>query len=232
MCQLLGMNCNVPTDICFSFTGFQARGGATDVHADGWGIAFFEGAGCACSSTRSPRSQSPIAELVRNYPIRSLNVIAHIRKATQGVVGLENTHPFHARAVGTLLDLRPQRQSAGASCRNWTAASCRSATPTASASSAGCCRACAQRFRRACRRATNCSPRCTELHWRVRRHGDFNFLLSNGDCLFAHCSDRADLHRAPGAVHRGAPEGPGRDGGLQRRHHSRTTASPSSPPCR
>ena len=42
MCQLLGMNCNVPTDICFSFTGFQARGGATDVHADGWGIAFFE----------------------------------------------------------------------------------------------------------------------------------------------------------------------------------------------
>ena len=24
MCQLLAMNCNVPTDICFSFTGFQA----------------------------------------------------------------------------------------------------------------------------------------------------------------------------------------------------------------
>ena len=42
MCQLLGMNCNVPTDICFSFTGFQARGGVTDVHRDGWGIAFFE----------------------------------------------------------------------------------------------------------------------------------------------------------------------------------------------
>jgi len=25
MCELLGMNCNVPTDICFSFTGFQKR---------------------------------------------------------------------------------------------------------------------------------------------------------------------------------------------------------------
>ena len=34
MCQLLGMNCNIPTDICFSFTGFQKRGGGTDVHAD------------------------------------------------------------------------------------------------------------------------------------------------------------------------------------------------------
>ena len=42
MCQLLGMNCNVPTDIVFSFTGFAMRGGQTDTHHDGWGIAFFE----------------------------------------------------------------------------------------------------------------------------------------------------------------------------------------------
>ncbi|BAY11041.1 glutamine amidotransferase class-II [Calothrix sp. NIES-2098] len=42
MCQLLGMNCNTPTDICFSFEGFSARGGKTDDHSDGWGIAFFE----------------------------------------------------------------------------------------------------------------------------------------------------------------------------------------------
>ncbi len=37
---------------------------------------------------------SPIAELVRNYPIKSRNVIAHIRKATQGKITLENSHPF------------------------------------------------------------------------------------------------------------------------------------------
>ena len=36
------MNCNVPTDIVFSFTGFAHRGGRTDTHHDGWGIAFFE----------------------------------------------------------------------------------------------------------------------------------------------------------------------------------------------
>ena len=42
MCQLLGMNCNVPTDVTFSFTGFAQRGGKTDHHSDGWGIAFFE----------------------------------------------------------------------------------------------------------------------------------------------------------------------------------------------
>ena len=37
---------------------------------------------------------SPVAEMVRRYPIKSDNVIAHIRKATQGRVALENTHPF------------------------------------------------------------------------------------------------------------------------------------------
>lgn len=46
MCQLLGMNCAAPTDVTFSFTGFAARGGITDHHADGWGIAFFEDKAC------------------------------------------------------------------------------------------------------------------------------------------------------------------------------------------
>src|ERR1043166_4639208 len=94
MCQLLGMNCNVPTDICFSFTGFRNRGGGTDQHSDGWGIAFFEGKGCRVFLDPSPAVASPIADLVRNFPIRSTNVITHIRKATHGAIGLENTHPF------------------------------------------------------------------------------------------------------------------------------------------
>jgi glutamine amidotransferase len=100
VCQLLGMNCNVPTDICFSFTGFQARGGATDVHTDGWGIAFFEGPGVRLFLDPQPSSASPVAELVRAYPIRSTNVVAHIRKATRGAIGLENTHPFLREAWG------------------------------------------------------------------------------------------------------------------------------------
>src|SRR5574343_1965550 len=89
MCQLLGMNCNVPTDICFSFAGFRARGGLTDIHKDGWGIAFFEDRGVRVFLDPQASSTSPIAELVRSYPIRSRNVIAHIRKATQGETRLE-----------------------------------------------------------------------------------------------------------------------------------------------
>lgn len=100
MCQLLGMNCNVPTDICFSFEGFSARGGKTDEHRDGWGIAFFEGKGCRVFLDVKPSVTSPVAELVRGYPIHSTHVIAHIRKATQGEVALENCHPFQRELWG------------------------------------------------------------------------------------------------------------------------------------
>ncbi len=43
MCELLGMSANVPTDICFSFTGLMQRGGNTGPHRDGWGITFMKG---------------------------------------------------------------------------------------------------------------------------------------------------------------------------------------------
>ncbi|MGA9381796.1 MAG: class II glutamine amidotransferase, partial [Phormidium sp.] len=99
-CQLLGMNCNVPTDICFSFEGFSARGGRTDTHQDGWGIAFFEGLGCRIFLDPKPAVASPIADVVRCYPIHSTHVIAHIRKATQGEVALENCHPFRRELWG------------------------------------------------------------------------------------------------------------------------------------
>lgn len=94
MCQLLGMNCNTPTDIVFSFEGFTQRGGLTDQHTDGWGIAFFEDKAARLFIDHQPSIHSPIAQLVRTYPIKSRNVIAHIRKATQGEVNLQNCHPF------------------------------------------------------------------------------------------------------------------------------------------
>lgn len=94
MCQLLGMNCAAPTDITFSFKGFSQRAGITSDHSDGFGIAFFEDKACRLFVDNQSAVVSPIADLVRNYPIKSRNVIAHIRKATQGKITLENSHPF------------------------------------------------------------------------------------------------------------------------------------------
>jgi len=91
MCQLLGMNANTPTDVMFSFAGLATR---AHEHKDGFGIAFFEDRGLRHFIDHHGARTSPVAELVKRYPIRSDNVVAHIRKATQGGVALENTHPF------------------------------------------------------------------------------------------------------------------------------------------
>ena len=201
MCQLLGMNCNVPTDICFSFTGFQARGGGTDVHGDGWGIAFFEGRGARLFLDPQPSCRSPVAELVRRYPIRSLNVIAHIRKATQGAVGLENTHPFMRELWGrywifahngNLSDYSPELDG--------------SYLPVGQSDSEHAFCHLLQSLKR---QFPGGMPAREEIRAaldafaaRTQRFGPFNFLLSNGDCLFAHRS--TDLHyivrRAPFAL--------------------------------
>ena len=94
MCELLGMSANVPTDICFSFTGLMQRGGNTGPHRDGWGITFYEGKGFRTFKDPNPSCQSRIAELVQQYPIKSRAVVSHIRQANRGGVNLENTHPF------------------------------------------------------------------------------------------------------------------------------------------
>ncbi|THF64772.1 class II glutamine amidotransferase [Pseudothauera nasutitermitis] len=186
MCQLLGMNCNVPTDICFSFTGFQARGGLTDHHRDGWGIAFFEGRGARVFLDPMPSVESPVAELVRHYPIRSLNVIAHIRKATLGEVRLENTHPFQRELWGRywifahnghLRDYAPRlsgrflpvgdTDSELAFCHVLDTLAQRFPEPPAPAELFEALR---------------------ELAAEIGAHGTFNFLLSNGERLFAHCA--------------------------------------------
>ena len=79
---------------------FSQRAGITSDHSDGFGIAFFEDKACRLFVDNQSAVESPIAELVRNYPIKSRNVIAHIRKATQGKINLENSHPFSRELWG------------------------------------------------------------------------------------------------------------------------------------
>ncbi len=100
VCELLGMSANVPTDICFSFTGLMKRGGQTGPHADGWGITFYDGKGSRTFKDPAACYNSDIARLVQSYPIKSCAVISHIRQANVGKVALENTHPFSRELWG------------------------------------------------------------------------------------------------------------------------------------
>ncbi|HJV62693.1 MAG TPA: class II glutamine amidotransferase [Albitalea sp.] len=185
MCQLLGMNGNTPTDIMFSFTGFCSR---AEEHKDGFGIAFFEGAGLRLFVDAQSARTSPVAQMVRHYPIRSCNIIAHIRKATQGRIALENTHPFQRELWGRYWafahngDLKQFRPRLHASFR-----------PVGSTDSelAFCW------LMQELAKAHAGLPPIAELTATLRElvpaiaaHGTFNFMLSNGEALWAHCSTR------------------------------------------
>jgi len=94
MCELLGMECNVPTDMVFSFTALSMRGGQTAHHSDGWGLALYHGPFARMFLEPTPACDSSLARFVRNTPMPTLLSIAHVRKRTVGRVCLENTHPF------------------------------------------------------------------------------------------------------------------------------------------
>jgi glutamine amidotransferase len=181
------MNCNVPTDIVFSFTGFATRGGRTDVHADGWGIAFFEGAGVRHFVDYEAAIASPIADLIKRCPIKSKNVIAHIRKATQGRTALENCHPFIRELWGRywvfahngdLKDFSPMLNGAfrpvGTTDSEW--AFCYLLQELR------------RRFGDAPPPLAALAGALRELTTAIAAHGTFNMMLSDGSALFVHCS--------------------------------------------
>lgn len=201
MCQLLGMNCNVPTDICFSFTGFQARGGLTDHHTDGWGISFFEGKGVRQFLDPNPSANSPVADFIRTYPIKSKNVIAHIRKATQGETKLENTHPFVRELWGLywsfahngdLKDFKPRLDGKYRP------------VGTTDSELAFCyiLQELEKTFGENKPSMKDLGERLHKLTIELAQFGNFNYLLSNGEFMLAHCSTRlaSIVRKAPFAT--------------------------------
>ncbi|OIJ39008.1 MULTISPECIES: class II glutamine amidotransferase [Acinetobacter] len=185
MCQLLGMNCATPTDITFSFRGFSQRAGITSDHADGFGIAFFEDKACRLFVDNQSAVESPIAELIRNYPIKSRNVIAHIRKATQGKINLENSHPFSRELWG-----RQWIFAHNGDLHNFFPELSGRFTPVGNTDSE---RAFCYLLDQLVKRFGYHEPKqdqifdmLTEISPSIAEHGTFNFCLSNGQALFTY----------------------------------------------
>lgn len=189
MCELLGMSANVPTDICFSFTGLVERGGRTGPHTDGWGIAFYEERACRTFHDPRPSADSEIARFVQKFPIKSCVAISHIRQATHGRVCLANTHPYVRELWGRhwcyahngklpgvkKLPLRFYRpvgttDSEHAFC--WMLDQIR------------------QRWERPPRRASSLFRMIQRLCDELRSYGTFNLLLSDARHLYAFCTTK------------------------------------------
>ena len=190
MCQLFALNSNAPSAMTFSFTGFSARGGVTGDHADGWGLAFHGEGGCRVFLDDGPASRSPLAAFLRDHPIRATSVIAHIRKATQGAVQLSNCHPFQREWRGRHWvfchngDLKDFKPALDAGYR-----------PVGSTDSeAAFCWLLQRLDDRFTGRAEpdwpDLAPVLAELADELSVFGSFNFLLGDGQALYAHCSTR------------------------------------------
>ena len=183
MCQLLGMNAAPPTDVMFSFAGLATR---ADEHKDGFGIAFFEDRGARLFVDHHSARVSPLAEMVRRYPIRSGNVIAHIRKATQGQVALENTHPFMRELWGRYWVFAHNGDLRGFAPRLH--GSFRPVGDTDSERAFCWLMQELAKAHAAVPSIAELTRTLAELLQLPARHGSFNCLLSNGQALWAHGS--------------------------------------------
>lgn len=188
------MNSHLPASLTLSFTGFSQRGGCTDHHSDGWGIAFFEsengqpGRAARHFVDKESAATSPIARMLRSYPIKSHNVVAHVRKATVGKVGLENCHPFVRELWGRywffahngdLKDYQPNLHGAF--------------KPVGDTDSEMAFCWLLQELNKShagVPSVEELTHTLAELVPRIAAHGTFNFLLSNGQALWAHASTK------------------------------------------
>lgn len=193
MCQLLGLNAAHPVDATFSFTGFVPRGGRTDHHADGFGLGFFENGTCHVFKDDQAAVNSPLAEMLQHRPFPSTHTIAHLRKATQGMVSLANCHPFQRTLWG-----RPWLFAHNGDLKGFDPLLNGPFQPEGSTDSerAFCAvlQALLDRFGPHEEPPLDLwLPVFAEVVGAIAAHGTFNLLLSNGDVMLAHCSTH--LHR-------------------------------------
>ena len=188
MCELLGMNANVPTDLRFSFSGLIRRAGETGRHTDGFGVAFHDGEGLRVFHDAAPGAQSPLAQFLRAQLIRSRIALAHIRRANRGRVAVANTHPFQRELWGRwwvfahngqlrgvkrlpLTQYRPVGTTDSEHAFCWLLGELRTEFPRVPGETALC-------------RAVDA------LCQRLAALGTINTLLSDGERLYAYCSTR------------------------------------------
>lgn len=183
------MECNVLTDIVFSFAGLSGRGGKHGPHADGWGLALYEGRVARVFLEPAAAARSPLAKFVREHPIKTLLAIAHVRRKTRGAVSLANTHPFvrelwgrhfvfaHNGTVKRVRDLKLGRF-----------------TPMGKTDSeyAFCALLAAVEHEFKSRPPSQSALAAAVAHHagKIGRDGTFNLLLGDGEQLYARCSTK------------------------------------------
>ena len=192
MCELFGLSSNRAVRVSFTWRGFRKKG---RVNRDGWGIAWYLEEGLA-GLVKEPRPapDSPIAKLMVQG-VRSNIIISHVRLATTGELSYVNTHPF----VRKLWD------------RDWVFAHngnvsriiyepgyrLKHCIPVGDTDSEHAFCYMLERLRgmdRSIDDLESLSKRLWSLATNIGGYGKFNFLLSNGEYLFAYMNQAGTLH--------------------------------------
>lgn len=102
MCELFAMIADRPAEVGHYLSRLMPRGGRIGPHADGWGVAYYEGRAARVFKDPAPAAESRFLAMLAEDQFKSSAVIAHIRKANPSIFGraTANTHPFEREWQG------------------------------------------------------------------------------------------------------------------------------------
>jgi glutamine amidotransferase len=94
MCRLFGFRSVIKSQMHRSLVAAEnALGRQSDRHPDGWGVAYYVDGAPQLTKAPAHALNDALFHRVSDL-VASETVLAHVRKATQGVLSTENTHPF------------------------------------------------------------------------------------------------------------------------------------------
>lgn len=117
------MSARYPAVITLSMQELARHGGGSGPHAHGWGVAFISGRDVQLVKEPHAATDSACLRFLQEQAPRGEQVLAHVRKATQGAISLANTQPFRRELGGRLHvfahngDLKPDDGDLHGSCR-------------------------------------------------------------------------------------------------------------------
>lgn len=194
MCELFALSSDAPATVTVSLGVFGERGGRLGPHKDGWGIAFKEGRDFRLIKEAAPAADSPYLRFVQAHAFRSEIVLSHIRRASvPPVTSYTNTHPFARELYGACHVFAHNGNLPGVLGDSRLAPSWNFPLGETDSERAFC--ALMDRLRQALApgEVLNLHKKLPVIqHWAnaLAQHGTANFLLSDSEYLYAHCSTK------------------------------------------
>lgn len=197
MCELLAMSANRPTEVGPYLAELMPRGGKTGPHADGWGVAYYEGRAARVFKDPAPAAESRFLALLAEQQIRSTAVIAHIRKANPSIFGraTANTHPFEREWNGRSWVFAHNGKLPGLEAGSVCPESRFHPLGDTDSELAFCCildaiaRGIGRDREFSSQRLVDTIQPVVDV---LASYGEFNFILSDGECLYVHA--HTNLH--------------------------------------